>query len=195
MDFELAGVEGDTRIRELNWPMAIDRREGDYTLSSNDNGEMMPRDWQLPYYPIHGAETDTSIILSNLIESRSVSWWGFQKGNSAMIIVETPDDAAYTFLGGPTAIGPTWRHQLGWFGYVRSLRMALFQQGNYVTPAKRYRRYATESGQFVSLKDKIARSACSAPHREPHGWGSAFLRNRNPASPTTTTRTPRTTIV
>jgi hypothetical protein len=32
-----------------------------------------------------------------------------------------------------------------------------FRQGNYVTLAKRYRRYATESGQFVSLKDKIAR--------------------------------------
>ena len=44
-----------------------------------------------------------------------------------MIIVETPDDAAYTFshpAGGPTSIGPTWRPQLGRFGYLRSLRMA-----------------------------------------------------------------------
>ena len=35
-----------------------------------------------------------------------------------MVIVETPDDAAYTFshpAGGPTSMGPSWRAQLGHF--------------------------------------------------------------------------------
>lgn len=89
-----------------------------------------------------------------------MSWWGFEKGNSAMMaIVETPDDAAYTFShppGGPTYMGPTWRAQLGRFGYLRSIRMVFFPKGNYVDLCKRYRRYVMDSGLFVSLKDKIA---------------------------------------
>jgi len=162
LTFEVAAVEGETRIRELNWPTAIDGRHVDCTLLSNDDGMMVPRDWPKSYHPILRARNDTSIIQSNLIESWSMSWWGFQKGDSAMmIIVETPDDAAYTFShppGGPTSIGPTWRAQLGRFGYLRSLRMVFLEKGNYVALCKRYRRYVIDSGQFVSLKDKIARN-------------------------------------
>jgi hypothetical protein len=36
--------------------------------------------------------------------------------------------------------------------------MCFFEGGNYVTMAKRYRRYAQETGLFVSLKEKIART-------------------------------------
>ena len=90
-----------------------------------------------------------------------MSWWGFQKGKSAMmVIVETPDDAAYQFehpAGGPTVIGPRWRESLGQLRYPRSCRMCFFEEGNYVDLAKRYRRYAMDTGLFVSLKEKIAR--------------------------------------
>jgi hypothetical protein len=162
LTFEVAAVEGEATIRELNWPAAIDGREVEYTVLSNDNGELLPRDWPTYYHPIHRAKDDTSIIQSNLIESWSMSWWGFQKGESAMmLIIETPDDAAYTFShppAGPTSIGPTWRPQLGRFGYARSLRMAFLPKGNYVDLAKRYRRHVIDSGQFVSLQEKIARN-------------------------------------
>ncbi len=90
-----------------------------------------------------------------------MSWWGFQQGKSAMmVIVETPDDAGYRFshpAGGPTVIGPRWLASLGRLRYARSVRMCFFDSGNYVTLAKRYRRYVQESGLFVSLKEKIAR--------------------------------------
>src|SRR5581483_9379042 len=36
--------------------------------------------------------------------------------------------------------------------------MVFFDQGNYVDLAKRYRQHAIESGLFVPLKEKIARS-------------------------------------
>ena len=78
-----------------------------------------------------------------------------------MIIIETPDDAAYQFAhpaGGPTVIGPRWLAQLGRLNYPRSGRMIFFRSGNYVDMAKRYRRYVMETGQFVSLKEKIART-------------------------------------
>lgn len=78
-----------------------------------------------------------------------------------MLIVETPDDAAYQFkhpAGGPTEIGPRWIAQLTRFNYPRSARMVFFDNANYVDMAKRYRRYVRETGLFVSLKEKIART-------------------------------------
>jgi hypothetical protein len=138
-------------------------------LLSNGRGTLLPRNWPKEYYPIRSitpegriAATDHSVLQSHVIESWSMSWWGFQKGTSAMmLIVETPDDASYQFkhpAGGPTVIGPRWRAQLGRFGYSRSVRMAFVENGNYVELTKRYRRYVMELGLFVSLKEKIART-------------------------------------
>lgn len=159
--FEVAAVEGTARIRELNWPTAVEGRSVDATLLSNDDGVLLPRDWPKAYHPIRRARHDTSIIQSHLIESWSMSWWGFLQGSAGLIvIVETPDDAAYTFShppGGPTSIGPSWRPQLGRFAYLRSLRMAFLADGGYVDLAKRYRRHVMDTGHFVSLREKIAR--------------------------------------
>ena len=185
--FDIAAVEGSTTVRELHWPTSIDGRTIDATALSNDNGELLPRDWPHPYYPIHRAKDDDSIIQSHLIESWSMSWWGFEKGPAAMeVIVETPDDAAYTFshpAGGPTSIGPSWRPQLGRFGYMRRLRMAFLPKGNYVDLAKRYRRYVMNSGLFVSLKEKIARNPIVADLIGRPMASARILRNVNPESP------------
>lgn len=184
--FEAMAQEGETVVRELNWPTAIDGRDVDATVLSNDDGVLLPRDWPYRYHPILRAEGDTSVVQSNLIESWSMSWWGFQKGEAAMIvIVETPDDAGYTFShppGGPTYIGPTWRAQLGKFGYLRSLRMDFLPRGNYVNLAKRYRRYVLNTGLFVSLKEKIARNPLVANLIGNPFTGASVLRNLNPDS-------------
>ena len=167
--FDVAAGEHETVVRQLDWPTALDARAVDYTLLSNGRGNLLPRDWPKEYFPIRTitpegkiAATDRSVVQSNVIESWSMSWWGFQKGKSAMmIIVETPDDAAYQFshpAGGPTVIGPRWRATLGRFGYPRTARMSFVDEGNYVDLAKRYRRYAMEQGLFASLKEKIART-------------------------------------
>jgi hypothetical protein len=187
LTFEIAAVEGAATIRELRWPTAMDGREVDATLLSNDDGMMLPRDWPKPFHVIRRAKDDTSIIQSHLIESWSMSWWGFQKGPAAMIvIVETPDDAAYTFnhpAGGPTAIGPAWRPQLGRFAYLRSLRMAFIAKGNYVDLAKRYRQHVLDTGHFVSLKEKIARNPL-VKNLIGHPMGNArILRNIVPGGP------------
>jgi hypothetical protein len=157
---EATVMEHDAVVRELNWPKEMEGREVDYTLIPSDDGTLLPRNWPKLYHPIHRAEGDHSVIQSHLIETWAMSWWGFLKGDAAMIvIVETPDDAAYTFShppGGPTAMGPSWRAQLGRFGYLRSVRMGFLLKGNYVDLCKRYRRYVMDSGLYVSLKDKIA---------------------------------------
>src|SRR5215813_7775077 len=167
--FDIAANEREAVLRQLDWPTALDAREVDYTLLSNGRGNLLPRDWPKEFHPIRAitpegkvSPTDKSVVQSNVIESWSMSWWGFQKGKSAMmVIVETPDDAAYQFrhpAGGPTVIGPRWRSTLGRLGYLRTVRMSFFANGNYVDMAKRYRRYAMDTGLFVSLKEKIART-------------------------------------
>ena len=152
--------EHNAVVENLNWPTAMDGRDIDYTVLSSDDGTLLPRNWPKPYHPIQRGAGDHSVIQSHLIETWAMSWWGFEKGASAMIaIVETPDDAGYTFshpAGGPTRMGPSWRAQLGRFSYLRSIRMAFLPKGNYVDLCKRYRRHVKNSGLFVSLKDKIA---------------------------------------
>ena len=170
--FDVAAVEHEAVVRQLDWPPALDAGEVGHTVLSNRRGNLLPRNWPEEYSPIRGTvdgklvPTDRSEVQSNVIESWSMSWWGFQKDRSAMmVIVETPVDAAYQFehpAGGPTVIGPRWRATLGRFGYPRTARMCFFPEGNYVTMAKRYRRYAQETGLFVSLKEKIARTPAVA---------------------------------
>ena len=167
--FDTAAKEGETVLRHLDWPPALDARDVDDTVLSNNKGNLLPRNWPKPYYPIRSTNPDGSakagdhsIIQSHVIEDWSMSWWGFEKGKSAMmVIIETPDDAAYQFnhpAGGPTVIGPRWLPTLGKFGYLRTARLCFFENGNYVTLAKRYRQYVMDTGLFVSLKEKIARA-------------------------------------
>jgi hypothetical protein len=191
--FDVVANEREATLRQLDWPGALDSRDVDYTLLSNGRGTLLPRKWPKEYYPIRTitpegkiATTDHSLLQSHVIESWSMSWWGFQKGNSAMmVIVETPDDASYQFshpAGGPTVIGPRWRSQLGRFGYLRSARMAFVDNGNYVQLAKRYRRYVMETGLFVSLREKIARTPLVAELFGIPQTRVSILRNLVPSS-------------
>ncbi len=164
--FDVAADEGATTVRQLDWPTALDSAAMDHTILNHYRGILLPRDWPEDYDPIRGDRNfpqDTSLIQSHVIECWSASWWGFQKGPSAlMVLIETPDDAAYRFehpAGGPTVIGPRWRPTLGRFGYPRTARLVPFDNGTYVDLAKRYRRFAMETGLWVSLKEKIARSS------------------------------------
>jgi hypothetical protein len=198
--FDIAAKETETVVRQLDWPPAVDAGRVDFTVLSNGRGTLLPRNWNKEYFPIRTitpdgkiAVTDHSMIQSHVIESWSMSWWGFQRGRSAiMLIVETPDDAAYRFqhpAGGPTVVGPRWLAQLGRFGYPRSVRMS-FLVGNYVDMAKRYRRYVMDSGLFVSLKEKIARSPGVAGLIATPQTRASILRDLKPESDRYDTKDP-----
>ena len=164
--FTVAADEGrGAVVRRLDWPAALDAGEVDHTVLNHYRGILLPRGWPRAYHPIRGDASypnDTSEIQSDVVECWSQSFWGFQKGASAaMVIVETSDDAAYRWshpAGGPTVIGPRWRAQLGRLGYPRSARMVFFEDGDYVDMAKRYRGYAKETGLWVPLAAKLART-------------------------------------
>ncbi|HMH42581.1 MAG TPA: DUF5696 domain-containing protein, partial [Pyrinomonadaceae bacterium] len=191
--FDATASEHEAVLGQLDWPGALDARAVDYTLLSNGRGTLLPRNWPKEYYPIRSitpegkiAATDHSLLQSNVIESWSMSWWGFQKGRAAMmIIIDTPDDAAYQFnhpAGGPTVIGPRWLAQLGRFGYPRSGRMVFLANGNYVDMAKRYRRYVMDVGRFVSLNEKIARTPAVKELIGTPQTRISILRNMSPDS-------------
>lgn len=161
--FGIAAQEGTAVVRRLDWPNALDAGDVDYTVMPHYRGILLPRTWPSAFHPIRAGAAwpnEATEVQSHVIESWSMSWWGFQRGRSGMmVIVETPDDAAYQFqhpAGGPTLIGPRWRASLGQFRYPRSARMAFFEAGNYVDMAKRYRRHAIDAGLFVPLRHKIA---------------------------------------
>jgi hypothetical protein len=186
-------ANGEAAVRQLDWPTALDAGDVDYSVLSNGRGNLLPRNWPKEFNPIRGTRadgklvaTDHSEVQSNVIESWSMSWWGFQRGKSAMmVIVETPDDAGYQFehpAGGPTVIGPRWRATLGRFGYQRACRMCFFANGNYVDMAKRYRRYVMDKGLFVSLNEKITRTPVLAELIGAPQTRVSILRNMNPES-------------
>jgi len=166
--FDATAEEHGVIARQLDWPSAMDAHDVDFTILSNGRGNLLPHDWPKEYFPIRTIKdgkvstNDHSVLQSHVIECWSMSWWGFQKGKSGMMVIsETPDDAAYQFehpAGGPTVIGPRWLSSLGRFRYPRSVRMCFFENGDYVTLAKRYRRYVMDTGLFVSLREKIART-------------------------------------
>lgn len=166
--FDIAADESrGAVVRRLDWPEALEPMEADDTVLSNERGVLLPRDYPRAYNPIrdsdpNGTPDNKTEIQSNIIEDWSMSWWGFDQGPaSLMVIVETPDDAAYQFshpAGGPTVIGPRWRESLGRLRYLRTARMCFLPRGGYVAMAKRYRRYAIDTGLFVSMREKVARS-------------------------------------
>jgi Family of unknown function (DUF5696) len=183
---DVAAVENHASVRQLDWPKELDARDVDYTVLSNGRGNLLPRSWPQAYHPINHGGNDRSFVESNLIECWSMSWWGFQKGSAALVvIVETPDDAAYKFdhpAGGPTVIGPRWRECLGSLRYMRSVRFCALPEGNYVAMAKRYRRFVMEKGQWVSLKEKIARTPLVAQLIGTPQLRQSIKRNYRPGS-------------
>ena len=194
--FNIAAIEHETVVRQLDWPKEVDTRGANYSALNHVRGNLLPCDWPKEYGPYlnvpsgQGQEalikTDKSYIQANLIETWSMSWWGFQKAKSALVVmVETPNDTGYKFHhppGGPTVLGPRWLASLGKLAYPRSVRFCFIADGGYVEMAKRYRRYVMDIGQFVSLKEKIAQeprvaALVGTPQLRQHA-----LRNYKPGS-------------
>lgn len=153
--FNITAREGDTDIKKLKWPKGFTPETFDYTVWPNIQGILLPRNWpkKVAMYRYEDVSNGRGL---------SMPWFGYMQGKSAaMVILETPEDAYCELIhpaGGPTTLNPEWLHSLGKLNYPRKLRFCFFREGNYVTLAKRYREYAIEKGNFVSLKEKIART-------------------------------------
>ena len=71
-------------------------------------------------------------------------------------IIDTPYDARYSVVG--EEIQPYFAPSLGKMAYPRALLYDFFAAGDLNTVAKTYRRYLSDRGELVTLKEKIARN-------------------------------------
>ncbi len=150
---ELIARENGVRVLECLWPPAPAEDSFDATVVPFMQGMLLPKSWPKQVW-----------LYDTLCYGRGLymPWWGHQQGQAAMmVLIETPEDGGCRFehpAGGPTRMQLRWVHSLGELRYPRRARLCFFAKGNYVTMAKRYRRYVQETGHFVSLREKIARS-------------------------------------
>ena len=179
--------EGNSTMRELRWPIGLTAGSADAAIVPLMQGSRIPKDWPTKVW-----------AFDSLTHSRALymPWWGFENGKSSLMqIIETPDDTGFAIThpaGGPTFIQHHWLAQLGKFGYTRSMRIKMIDNGNYVQMAKAYRQMVIDKGNFCSLKQKVARSpklqqiigapvihTGSAVH---HEQGSNFYNKENEAA-------------
>ncbi len=150
---EVGIVQGAESVVECSWPAAMEPGSFDRTVVPFMQGMLLPKEWPRKVW-----------LYDTLSYGRGLyqPWWGHEQGEATMMtLLETPDDGGCQFehpAGGPTRISPRWVHSLGRFDEPRRLRLCFFAKGDYVDLAKRYRRHAVETGQFVSLREKIARN-------------------------------------
>ena len=82
-------------------------------------------------------------------------------GHGYSAILETPYDAKAVSQKGKNdsfLTGVNWLSSLGKLSYERRLRLDFFSKGDYNSVAKNFRAYLKETGQFVSIADKIERN-------------------------------------
>lgn len=105
-----------------------------------------------------------AITREELAHSRTLymPWWGqIRDGHGVLTILETPDDAGVRYdhpSGGPTRVEPLWFSSMRRVRYQRWVRYEFHAEATYVSLAKAYRRHVKERGQFVSLREKLARN-------------------------------------
>jgi hypothetical protein len=145
--------DGEARVRELLWPASLEPGTFESAIVPFMQGMRLPKDWPRPVRLYDSLSYGRGLYMP---------WWGFErKGASVLVLLETPDDAGCRFdhpAGGPTSVDVRWVHSLGRWAYPRVVRFAFLDEGGYVGLAKRYRRHLTETGRFVSLREKIARN-------------------------------------
>ncbi|MBM4090346.1 MAG: hypothetical protein FJ276_13120 [Planctomycetes bacterium] len=151
---DLAAQDGGPVLNCVRWPRAIQLGNAgtDLTVLPRMQGMLVPGNWQ------------QAISGEDLTNSRSfyLPWWGqIHDGHGVQAILETSADAGGRYVhpaGGPTTVEPIWYASLGKFRYLRTIRYVFDDTATYVTMAKRFRRFVQERGDFVSLRDKLART-------------------------------------
>lgn len=151
---EIIAPDNRDRIQELVWPGSLVPDDFDHTVVPFMQGMLLPKTWQHHVWLYDQLSFGRGLYMP---------WWGWQQGEAALwTMLETPNDAGCRFehpAGGPTRCATRWVSELGNWAYPRRVRFSTIPQGDYVDMARAYRQKVLESGHFVSLREKIARSA------------------------------------
>ena len=169
--FELVRV--DYPVRTFWLETHVDRG---YLAVPSAQGALMPT------YPVKLGATDFWSLEDRCLDVQAfvevtptMPWFGASNGKAGYVcIVETEDDAhvaavlnydfQHEFMPAGQRSGfkriasayPRWLACMGELGYTRRMRYVFEPKMGYVEMAKRYRRYASESGILKSLREKEA---------------------------------------
>ncbi|HOZ46783.1 MAG TPA: DUF5696 domain-containing protein [Candidatus Hydrogenedentes bacterium] len=152
--FSVVPVKDSTEFGAIAWPkpLVMGNTEADLSVIPCMQGMILPGNY------------GEAIRKRDLTNSRSLymSWWGqIHEGHGVHTILESSDDAGAAYdhpAGGPTVIQPLWYSSMRTLRYPRSIRYTFDDEATYVTMAKRYRRFMKDTGRFVSLAEKCART-------------------------------------
>ena len=173
--------DGMGELAALAYPprMSFNAPEGHgYTVLPRMQGAILPAG--------HGLKFDDGLVFER---AAYIPVYGqVHDGCGYAAIIDTPYDARYSMVG--EEIQPYFAPSLGVMGYPRALIYSFFPAGDFNTIAKIYRRYLSERGELISLKEKIARNprveyllgcpivhTCAAVHIHP---ASHFYDPENP---------------
>lgn len=151
--FELVALQEAEHLSAVDWPAPFswdERRPEAYSLFPQCQGTLIPSDW--PHAFGHLCDPVFFTI------GACMPWFGQVTPEGAYLqIAETPWDCGYHFYhaaGGPTGFHFSWLPSLGALRYRRVLRTVFFQNADYTTLCKAYRRYVREKGRFKTLRQK-----------------------------------------
>ena len=141
--------DGKGELAALAYPprMRFDAPEGHgYTVLPRMQGTILPAG--------HDLKINDGIVFER---GAYIPVYGqIRDGCGYAAIIDTPYDARYSMVG--EEIQPYFAPSLGTMAYPRALVYSFFPEGDFNTMAKIYRRYLTERGELVSLKEKIIRN-------------------------------------
>lgn len=149
-------------LREIKWPspFVFDRLNNeDYAVMNICQGAMF----------INGSPTE--IILRdrwdlesgyNFTRANYMPWYGLVRGNETLMAQYLdPFDTGFDcekIANKSTTVYHISHSQLGKIGYTRRLRVKLLENADYNVLAKDYRNYLIESGNYVTLKEKVIKN-------------------------------------
>jgi hypothetical protein len=169
-------------LEECRWPQPFVLAKAgmkNYTVWPVMQGCLIPSDWATELKGSYGERTCTRALY--------MPWWGQVRDTEGyQVILETPWDAGLRVrhpAGGPTTVRPVWSSSLGSLHYARRARYVFYPNCNYVTMAKRYRRYAIETGLFRSLAEKEAANPKVGELRGTAVVHTSILYHMQPESP------------
>jgi len=136
----------------ISLPGSLVTRPGQWLILPMNEGIRFPVEsdaiagWSLVTYGGHGL---------------CMPWTGVvdpETGQSAMTILQTPDDADMEFKkqDGLLTFQPRWEPSHQRLGYYRRMLLSYIDKGGFVAMAKRYRSYAKTNGLFKTLATKKA---------------------------------------
>ena len=178
-----ARVDGDApgEIAALAYPprMKFDAPKGHgYTVLPRMQGTILPAGHTYKFHDGLIYERDAYIPVYGQIKD----------GCGYAAIYDTPFDGRYSVVG--EEIQPYFAPSLGIMRYARAMLYSFFAEGDFNAIAKIYRRYLSERGELVTLKEKIVRNpkveyllgcpivhSCAAVHIHP---ASHFYDKENP---------------